>query len=139
MLPVLQPFVVHVLVARIHDEEVAAGLHPVGDEVVDDPAVLVRQQRVLRAADLGLVEIVREQGLQQVVRLRALDLDLAHVRDVEDAPVLTHRPVLGDHTLVLHGHLPAGERNHSGAERDMALVERRAEQGLHTSRMLMKG
>ena len=32
------------------------------------------------------------------------------MRDVEDARVGAHRPVLGDHALVLHGHLPARER-----------------------------
>ena len=42
------------------------------------------------------------------VRPRALDLELAHVRDVEDAAVVADREVLGDHALVLDGHVPAG-------------------------------
>ena len=41
---------------------------------------------------------------------RPLDLELAHVGDVEDAAVAAHRAVLGDDALVLHRHLPAGER-----------------------------
>ena len=65
------------------------------------------------------------------MRLRALDPELAHVGDVEDPAVLAHRSMLRDDALVLHGHLPAGEGNHAGAERDVALVERRPEQGLH--------
>ena len=90
------------------------------------PPLLVRQQRVLRLAVGEPREVVREQALQQLVLLRALDVELAHVGDVEDAAVAPHGEVLGDHALVLDRHLPAGERHHAGAERDVAVVERRA-------------
>ena len=49
-------------------------------------------------------------------RARPLDVDLAHVRDVEGAAVLAHSDVLGDDALVLHRHLPARKRNHARAE-----------------------
>jgi hypothetical protein len=100
------------------------------DQVVDDPAALVREQRVLRAAGLEPVEVVREQALQQLVRARAFDVDLAHVRDVEDACVGSHRAMLLDHALVLDGHLPAGERDEACPECGVAVVERCREQGL---------
>ena len=67
-------------------------------------------------------------------RRRALDLDLAHVRDVEDAGVGPHRPVLGDHALVLHRHLPAGERDEPPAGLDVLVVEGRAAKRLHRPR-----
>ena len=70
--------------------------------------------------------------------LRAFELEASHVRDVEHPAVLPHGPVLGDDALVLDGHLPAGERHHARAERDVAFVERRAKQGLHARPMLMK-
>ena len=60
------------------------------------------------------------------MRLRPLDLDLAHVRDVEDAGVGANGAVLLDDALVLDGHLPAGERNHPCPERDVPVVQRRA-------------
>ena len=75
-------------------------------------------------------------ALQEVPSRRALDLDLAHVRDVEDAGVAADGPVLGDHALVLHGHLPARERDHARAERDVAIVERRPAERLHPAAML---
>ena len=59
---------------------------------------------------------------------RAVDVDLAHVRDVERAGVRPDGPVLGDHALVLHGHLVAGEGHHARAERDVARVQRRAQE-----------
>ena len=67
------------------------------------------------------------------MRARPLDVELAHVRDVEDAAVAPDGAVLLDHALVLHRHLPAGEGNEARAGRDMALVERRALEGLHAA------
>ena len=95
------------------------------------PPRLGGQQRVLRVTGLEAVEIVRERALQQVAGARPFDLDLPHVRDVEDAGAGAHGPVLGDHALVLDGHLPAGERHHARAQRHMAFEERRAPQRLH--------
>ena len=59
-------------------------------------------------------------------RVHALDLQLAHVRDVEHAGVRPDGAMLRNHAVVLHGHLPPGEGDHSRAERDVALEERRA-------------
>ena len=63
--------------------------------------------------------------LEQLGLPRALDVELTHVRDVEDATVAAHGEVLGDHAVVLHGHLPAGEGNHAGSERDVTVVQGR--------------
>ena len=100
-------------------------VEPVHDQVVDDPAALVREERVLRPTGLELVEVVREQALEQLVGARPLHVDLAHVRDVEDPGVRANRPVLLEHALVLDGHLPPGERDEPCAERDVAIVKRR--------------
>ena len=71
------------------------------------------------------------------MRARALDLELAHVRDVEDAGVGAHGAVLLDHALVLHGHLPAGERHHARAERDVPVVERRPQKRLRHAETIL--
>ena len=101
------------------------------DQVVDDAAALVRQQRVLRLVGLDPVEVVREQRLQELGGARPFHLELAHVRDVEDARIRADGTVLLDHALVLDGHLPTGEGNHPGPRRDVPVVERRPEQRLH--------
>ena len=103
--------------------------HPVDDQVVDDPAALVRQQRVLRLAVADAVEVVREQRLEELRARGPLDVQLSHVRDVERAGVGADGEVLGDDALVLDRHLPAGERHHPRAGRDVALVQRRPAQG----------
>ena len=125
------PLEVGFAVPGIDDQDEPAALDAVDDQVVDDPAALVRQKRVLGTADVDLVDVVREQPLERRRHLRALELEPAHVRDVEHSAVLAHCPVFGNDALVLDGHLPAGEGHHACAERDVTLVERRAEQGLH--------
>ena len=56
----------------------------------------------------------------------ALDAELAHMADVEEARALAHGPMLFEHAAVLDGHLPAAELDETRAERAMLIVERRA-------------
>src|SRR5918911_1103500 len=86
-LPLLQPLVVGPPVRRVHDQQEAIRLELVDDQVVDDPAALVREERVLRLADADPVEVVGEEALEELPGARAFDLELAHVGHVEDAAV----------------------------------------------------
>jgi hypothetical protein len=58
-------------------------------------------------------------------------VELAHVRHVEDAAVAADGAVLGDHALVLDGHLPAGEGDEARPGGGVTAMERRAEERLH--------
>jgi hypothetical protein len=60
--------------------------------------------------------------LEEPACARPFDLELAHVRDVEGAGVLTHRAVFRNDPGVLHRHLPAREGHHPRPEGDMAIV-----------------
>ena len=91
-LALLQPVVDGCAIRRIDDEVELPVAEPVRDEVVDDPARVVREQRVLRLAVLEPVDVVREHRLEELLRRRAVDVDLAHVRDVEGAGVRDERP-----------------------------------------------
>ena len=71
-------------------------------------------------------EIVGEHALEQLVGCRAFDVELTHVRDVEDADVGSHRLVLGDHALVLHRHLPPREGDETCAGGGVAIEQRGA-------------
>ena len=135
-LALLEPLEHRACVRRIRDDQVPVPVEPVEDDVVDDPSALVRDERVLRVTGLEPVDVVGERRLQQVTRSRPLDFQLAHVRDVEDARVGSHRLVLRDDALVLDRHLPPRERDHPRAERDVAIMERRPAQRLHPRAML---
>ena len=64
--------------------------------------------------------------LEERQRVAALDLDLAHVADVEQAGGVAHRVVLIHDAAILNRHLPAAELDHPRAQGDMAIVERRS-------------
>ena len=98
---------------------------PVDDQVVGDGAVVGEAQGVLGGARLGQpVQVVGQRVLQGVVGAGAADLDLAEVREVEDADGLAHGAVLGQGALVLDRHVPAGEGAHLGVEAAVDGVER---------------
>ena len=68
-------------------QEVAVG-QPVGEEVVEDAAVLAAQHAVLSAALGDPADVVGEHPLEEIsTACGPARLDLAHVRDVEHADV----------------------------------------------------
>ena len=97
----------------------------VHDDVVDDAAAGVEQQRVLRLAvgDLATgCRRARSRGRRG--SLRPAYLDLGHVRDVEDAGRGAHGVVLGEVGGVAHRHLPAGEVGEARTGVHVDVVER---------------
>ncbi len=125
-----EPLAVGVDARGVDDQQHVVVGEPVGDQVVDRAAALVQEQRVLGMAGADAVEVVREHPLDERDRPGAADLELAHVRDVEDPGVPAHRAVLRDDPLVLHRHLPAGKGDHPCSRGHVAVVERRAAKGL---------
>jgi hypothetical protein len=126
-----EPAAVIVDPGGVDDQQQVVVREPVGDQVVDRAAVLVQQQRLLGVAGADAIEVVREHPLGEGQGAGAPQLELPHVRDVEDAGRRSHRLMLGDDALVLHRHLPAGEGNDPRTRRDMAVVQRRpTERGL---------
>ena len=79
----------------------------------------VVQRRILRLPDLQLGGVVARDPLDGGQRVLAGDLDLAHVADVEQAGARAHGQVLVGDAGILDGHVPAAERHHAGAERDV--------------------
>ncbi len=119
-----EPGQVLVVVGRVRDRQIVVLAELVGEEVVQDASVFLGQDAVLRPVVGDLADVVGEDALQELQRLRPFRLDLAHVGDVEDAGLGAHGVVLLLDAGVLHGHLPAGERHELGARGDVAVVER---------------
>ncbi len=110
-------------VRSVGDDQPAVLGHAVGDQVVDDAALLVKDQVVLLAADRQLREVVREASLEPGQSPRALHVHLAQVGEVEHPHGLAHGPVLGEGPRVLDGHGPARELPHLGAEGHVLVLE----------------
>ena len=71
-------------------------------------------------------DIVRRQFINELDRVFALDVDFAHMRNVEKSRMAACRQVFGNHARrVLHRHMPAAEINHFAAQFTMRVVERR--------------
>src|SRR6266581_274596 len=64
--------------------------------VVDEPALLVRQDDVLRLADLARAEVPRRQVLHELVSVGTPNLHLTFASDVPDGRMIHEMPVLLD-------------------------------------------
>jgi len=62
--PAAEPGEVGLVVGGVGDDQVAVAAEPVGEEVVEDAAVLLTEARVLGAADLDPGDVVGEHQLQ---------------------------------------------------------------------------
>src|SRR5579883_40610 len=114
-----------VLIAGVDaEEEVIAG-DLVDEDVVDEAAVLVEEAGVVGLSGFELVDRVGGEEIGEARGFRAADLDFAHVADVEYANAGADGVVLLDDAGVLHGHIPAAEIDHSGAQRAVHGIERR--------------
>ena len=74
---------------------------------------------------MSFADVVGGDEIGQARGFRPADLDLAHVADVEQADRRAHGLVLVDDAGVLHGHVPAAEIDHPGAQRAMDGIQRR--------------
>lgn len=120
------PCAVLVDAGGVDDEKKPFLARTVDDEVIDDAALFVEKEGVVPFPDGEGGDVVGEESVEPVHRSGALDLEFAHVRDVEDPYRISHRLMLGDDALVLDGHFPAGEGHDAGAEGEVAVVKGRA-------------
>ena len=94
-----------------HDHDLV--FEPVDRAVVDERALVVEDRGVLHAARCERADVVAGDPVDEGVPVHTGDLELAHVRHVEDPDVGAHRLVLGENAgWVLHRHFVAGEGNH---------------------------
>src|SRR5690606_16233992 len=113
-------------VRGIHHQPVTVR-EAVDEAVVQDAAVLLADRRVVGLAHVELRGVVRGDELDEAERVIAPDLELAHVRDVEQTGARAHGLVLGDDAgRILNGHFEAGERHELRAGLPVLLEKRGA-------------
>src|SRR5260370_9698783 len=91
----------------IIEQKVAVSRDFMDQDIVDEPSVLVQQSGVLRLPVLKARGIVGGDVVDQPQSLRAANLDLAHVADIEQADAPPYCVVLLQEARVLRGHAPA--------------------------------
>ena len=115
-------------VCRVHDHEVLRVGNAVDDHVVHDRPSLVAEQAVARLAWGERGDVARHEPIDHRAGAGSGEVELPHVRQVEEAGAAPHRAMLGDDARVLDGHFITGEGDHLRAESRVPLVERRAAQ-----------
>ena len=106
------------------DEKAVAGV--ADDQVVEDAAAFVGEDRVASLAELQPLDVAGHEALDGRRRLGSAERDLAHVRHVEEGRRGPALLVLGDDPArILDRHLPAGEGHHAGAQLTVKLEQGR--------------
>jgi len=121
---VRDPAVVLLDVRRVHAEQERVVGEPVDGDVVHDATLFVAHQRIAHAAGTQRGHGAGQQPLGRSHGAGALQPDLPHVRYVEQARRLAHRPVLLDDRGVLHRHREACEHDHARAQAAVDVVQR---------------
>ena len=112
--------------AGIHDQAEVLFIEEVGDQVIEDAAILAQQAAVERLAGHGEARhIVGQQVAQEFTHALTREIDHAHVRDVEHARTAAHRLVLLDLRTVVDRQIPSAEIDHVTAEGGMQIKQRR--------------
>jgi hypothetical protein len=111
-----QPCDVFVNHGCIYHEQITVGLQAVTKQIIDDPARLIKHQRVLAVSDAQASDVVGEKAFKEMLRFWSGHEDFPHVRDIEKASRVSYGMVLRDDSLILDGHPPSSEADHSGAK-----------------------
>ena len=121
----VQPREILVRSSRVYYEQKFLLASSINDQVIDDAATVVQQKGVLTRANVELGDVIREHGVEPFARACPVHDQLPHVRNIEDANVVSHGLMFLDNARVLNRHDPSGERDHSRAEPDVFVVKRR--------------
>ena len=117
------PGVVLLDVRGIDDQQVVAIGEAVDEHVVDEGALGCGERRVLRLSVFQLRGVVGDDVLHRRQGVGPGQLNLPHVRHVEQAGGGAHGQMFGRDAAVFHGHVPATVRHHAGAEGDVSGVQ----------------
>ena len=88
----------------------------VGDEVVNNTALIVHQDRVLGAARLQDRHVGNQRVVKERCGVRPAHTELAHMGEVKDTGAGAHSLMLGNIVSVLERHIPATEVGERGTQ-----------------------
>src|SRR6266849_10915517 len=121
----LQPVKIFTSSRCIYDKQKFFVVDPVNDQIINDSTMFVKEESVLASADIELVDVVCEYLVEPCARAGSVNNQLSHMRNVEDANIISHDLMFLDDACVLNRHEPACERDHLRAELHVRFVQRR--------------
>ena len=117
------------VLGRAVDDDVEVFAAPGRHQVVNDPAIVVEQQRIFWLHVLRGAEIAGHERFEHGIDIAAMNEQLTHVADIEQARILASPHMLGDDSFILNRHFITGERHHPAAALSMPRVERKLVEG----------
>jgi len=100
------------------------GGEPVDEQVVDDGSLRRRERGVLRLAVDQFIDVVGGDAIYEGDCFGTANVDLAHMRNVEEAGVSACAQVFFDGTGgILDWHVPAAEIDHAAAQLPVSVIE----------------
>ena len=119
----LYPSIVLVYVGGVDDEEELVICHLVDKQVVHGATVLMQHHTIIYLSHGSAGNVVGEDVLHELLRLRTAHKHLAHVAHVEHTAGLAHGIVLVHDVGVLDGHLKSPEGHHLGVQFQVFVVK----------------
>jgi hypothetical protein len=93
------------------------------EQVIDKRALLGHQSRIMRLSNGKPGRIVASDVLHEVKRALPPHFNFAHVADVKQTRGGARSQMLAENPGILHGHIPAAEIDHLGAQAPMCGVQ----------------
>jgi len=122
----LQPCEILVRSRRVYNQQKFLLANSINNQVINDAATLVQQKRVLPGSNIELADVICEHRVEPFARACPIHSQLSHVRNIEDADVVSYGLMLFEDAGVLHRHEPPAEGNDFRAAPHMFVVKRRA-------------
>ena len=116
--------VVLILVGGVCADKDVAVRNFVDQDVVHETAMIVEQAGILSLALIEPGDGVGGECIGALDRSRSVNLDLAHVADIEQSDGLADSIVLVDDAGILDGHVPAAEIDHFGSHLAVYRIQR---------------
>ncbi len=112
------------LTGRINDQQKTV-FAPSDHQVIEYPALVVRELRIARCIQRQATKIARDQSLKRCDRIIPPDLDLSHMRNIEQSGGSPRvKMLLQNSGLVLYRHIIARKCDELPAQLDMQRVQR---------------
>ncbi len=119
------PFPVFFSRACIDDQQQVVCCETINHQIVNDRALWRCQCRVLRLTVDEFTDVVRGDAIDESDSIGATNVDLTHMRDVEQSGVGSCAQVFFDRPGgILHGHIPAAEVDHASTQLPVGAVKR---------------
>jgi len=93
-------------------------------QIVHDSSPFIQKEAELHLARVLVGEVPAQGELEEVEGLLALNLDFAHVANIEQPRLVSRLEVFVDDTGILDGHGPAAKIDDFCPERDVTLIQR---------------